>query len=157
MTQAQKKMESKHQVESTTQEHQLPALKPVRPALRIVLLVGGTLALGVGIIGLVLPVLPTTPFLLIAAGCYIRSSPRLYHWLIHHPRLGPSVRRYIAQKAIPLQVKLISLAIAWAVLGGSALFLVQAWWLKGLLIAVALAKTAFMLRVATLDQDALAP
>jgi uncharacterized membrane protein YbaN (DUF454 family) len=89
---------------------------------------------------------------LVAAGCYVRSSERLYRWLVGHKRLGPALQRTIEQKAIPLQVKLVSLFIAWAALGASALWLVDRWWLRGLLIAVALAKTAFMVRVPTLRQ-----
>jgi len=46
-------------------------------------------------IGIVLPVLPTTPFLLLADTCIARSSPRFYHWLVDHPRLGPWIRGYL--------------------------------------------------------------
>lgn len=143
--------------DSTARGPQGPAFKPLRPAARIVLVVLGTLALGLGIVGAVLPILPTTPFLLIAAGCYVRSSERLYNWLVEHERFGPAVRRYIRHKAIPLRVKIVSLAIAWAVLGGTALFLVDSLWVKALLIAVLLAKTAFMVRVPTLRQERRTP
>jgi uncharacterized membrane protein YbaN (DUF454 family) len=134
-------------------ERQEPAFKPLQPAARIALIVLGTLALAAGVVGLVLPVLPTTPFLLIATGCYVRSSERLYNWLRHHPRLGPPVRDYIARKGISLRVKVISLVIAWAVLGGTALLVVDRVPLKILLIAVAVAKTLFMIRVKTLRAD----
>ena len=143
-------MATKQDAKLTTQEIPVPALKPLRPIIRIVLVGVGTATLGLGVVGLILPILPTTPFLLIAAGCYLRSSERLFNWLVHHPRLGLPVRRYIAQKAIPLKVKVISLAIAWLVLLGTALFLVDKVWLRGLLIALAVAKTVFMVRVQTL-------
>ena len=130
-----------------------PAYKPLPPVARIGLLVLGTLALGLGVVGLLLPVLPTTPFVLIALGCYVRSSERLYNWLRRHPRLGPSVRRYVETKALPLRVKIVSLVVAWAALGATALWLVDRLWVKGLLIAVALAKTVFMVRVPTLRQE----
>lgn len=133
-------------------ERQEQAFKPLPPAARIGLIVLGTLALGVGVVGVLLPVLPTTPFLLIALGCYVRSSERLYNWLRHHPRLGPSVRGYIENKGISLRVKVISLAVAWAVLGGTALWTDRVA-LKALLIAVAVAKTLFMLRIKTRNQD----
>jgi uncharacterized membrane protein YbaN (DUF454 family) len=137
-------------VQSMPYERQKPAFKSLPPAARIGLIVLGTLALGVGVVGLVLPVLPTTPFLLIAIGCYVRSSERLFNWLRHHPRFGTSIQGYVEKKGIPLQVKVISLAIAWAALGGTALLLVERVPLKILLIAVAVAKTVFMVRVKTL-------
>jgi uncharacterized membrane protein YbaN (DUF454 family) len=112
----------------------------------------GTLALGIGAVGLFLPVLPTTPFLLIALGCYVRSSERLYTWLRQHPRFGPAVQNYVEKKGVPLRVKVISLTIAWAVLGGTAL-LIDRVPLQVLLIAVAVGKTFFMIRIKTLRQD----
>jgi hypothetical protein len=59
------------------------------PALRMVLLVIGWLSVVLGVIGIFVPVLPTTPFLLLAAACFVRSSRRFYLWLVEHPRLGP--------------------------------------------------------------------
>jgi len=123
---------------------------------RLVLVVVGTLALALGVVGIFLPILPTTPLLLLAAGCYVRSSDRLARWLLNHPRLGAPVRTYVRQRAIPLKVKVVSLAVAWTMLGASALFLTERVWLKVLLIGIALAKTAFMLRVPTLAPEALA-
>jgi uncharacterized membrane protein YbaN (DUF454 family) len=108
--------------------------------------------LALGIVGIVLPVLPTTPFFMIAAGCYLRSSERMYHWLTNHPRLGKPLRLYLERRAIPLRVKVISLAIAWTLIGASAIFLVDSLWLRILLLAVAVAKTIFMALVKTLDE-----
>lgn len=130
--------------------------RPLRPVVRVALLVVGTLALALGVVGILLPILPTTPLMLLAAGCYVRSSDRLARWLLNHPRLGAPVRVYVRQRAIPLKVKVVSLAVAWAMLGGSALFLAEQVWLKALLIGIALAKTALMLRVPTLAPDVLA-
>lgn len=124
--------------------------KPLRPVVRVILIILGTAALIVGIIGIYLPVLPTTPFLLMAAACYLRSSERLFNRLISHPRIGPHINLYLEKKAIPLKVKIISLVIAWSMLGGLALFVVESTIVKVLLLAVGVAKTIVMIRVKTL-------
>jgi uncharacterized membrane protein YbaN (DUF454 family) len=127
-------------------------LKPLRPIVRGVLFGLGTVALALGIVGIVLPILPTTPFFLVAAGCYLRTSERMYHWLTNHPRLGKPLRLYLERRAIPLRVKVISLAIAWTLIGASAIFVVDNLWLRILLLGIAVAKTIFMARVKTLDE-----
>jgi len=86
---------------------------------RQLLLIAGTLSLAVGIIGIFVPILPTTPFLLLAAGCYIRSSQRFYNWLINSRWLGAYIRNYIEGKGIPIKVKLFTIALLWATIGVS--------------------------------------
>lgn len=73
--------------------------------MRILWAAAGGLALGLGLLGAVLPLLPTTPFLLLAAFCFARSSPRLHHWLITHPRLGPVIVNWQQHGAIPRRAK----------------------------------------------------
>ncbi|MFQ5927946.1 MAG: YbaN family protein [Terriglobia bacterium] len=126
------------------------AVKPLNPVSRALLLVVGTIMLGLGIVGIYLPVLPTTPFLLLAAACYVRSSERLFTWLVYHPRFGPPLNSFLKEKAVPLKVKVISLVIAWAILGGLALFVVESTLMKVLLLALGLLKTVFMLSIKTL-------
>jgi uncharacterized membrane protein YbaN (DUF454 family) len=114
------------------------------------LLVSGTAALGAGIAGAFLPGVPTTPFLLIAAYCYARSSARMYRWLLGHRRLGPPVRRLLAGKGLPLRAKIWSLAVAYAVLGLTAALWMQEAWGRMLLLALAVLKTYYlMLRLPT--------
>ncbi|OZG69854.1 hypothetical protein BTA51_29070 [Hahella sp. CCB-MM4] len=76
---------------------------------RILWTIGGGLALAVGIDGLVLPMGPTTPLLLLAAFCFARSSPRLEMWLVEHPRFGPPIRDWRAEGAISLRAKTMAL------------------------------------------------
>lgn len=125
--------------------------RPVHPVLRAVLLVVGTLLLGLGIVGIYVPGLPATPFLLLAAACYLRSSERLFHWLVSRPRMGPQLRLFLQKKAVPRRVKAVSLVLAWAVLGGLALFVVQSAFMKLLFISLALIKTVVMLVIPTLE------
>jgi uncharacterized protein len=89
--------------------------------LRVVYVSLGVVCVGLGVLGAVLPVLPTTPFLLLAAWAFAKSSARLERWLLEHPRLGPPIARWRATRAIPLSVKLV----AWgSMLGSLTLMLV---------------------------------
>ncbi len=72
---------------------------------RLGFLLLGHALLGIGIIGALVPVLPTTPFLILAAGCYTRASPRLEAWLLDHPRFGPALRDWRAHGAIAPRAK----------------------------------------------------
>jgi len=80
---------------------------------RQLLLAAGTLSLAVGIVGIVVPVLPTTPFLLLAAGCYLRSSQRFYNWLMGSRFLGNYIRNYLEGRGIPIKVKLFIIILLW--------------------------------------------
>ncbi len=79
-------------------------------ALRKALLIGvGGLALGLGLLGVVLPGLPTTPFVLLAAACFAKASPRLHRRIVGNPLLGPMVRDWEAHRSLPVKVKLIAI------------------------------------------------
>jgi len=74
----------------------------------------GTLSLGLGILGIVLPLLPTTPFLLLSAACYAKSSKRHYHWFITIPWIGKNIKNYYEEKGITSKGKIISIGFLWA-------------------------------------------
>ena len=95
--------------------------------MRLFWLMVGILATGCGIAGIVLPLVPTTPFLLLAAYAFARSSPALHVWLLSHPRLGPPIRSWRAHGAINRRTKVLAGAMMLATLGGSALAGVSAW------------------------------
>jgi hypothetical protein len=82
---------------------------------RLFWMAGGLLCLGAGIIGIVLPLLPTTPFLLLAAFCFARGSQRLHDWLVHHPRLGPPIRDWQRHGAISRRAKQLAMLAIGAV------------------------------------------
>jgi hypothetical protein len=90
-------------------------------SLRALWLLAGAVSLATGIVGAFLPLLPTTPFVLLAAFCFSRGSRRWEHWLLHHPRLGPMVRDWRANRAVPLRAK----QLATVMMTASSLW---AWW-----------------------------
>ena len=80
-------------------------------------MVVGIIALLLGVIGLLLPVMPTVPFLLLASYCFIRSSEKFYLWLIHHPILGKYVKSYMEERAITKMTKVYGVVSVWFSLG----------------------------------------
>ncbi len=95
--------------------------------MRPVWLAVGSGFLSLGLVGVVLPVVPTTPFLLIAAACFARSSPRLHGWLLDHPLFGPPIRDWQAHGAIRPRAKAMALASMAGVLVVSALAGLAGW------------------------------
>lgn len=92
-------------------------------ALRAGWLALGLLCVALGLIGVLVPLMPTTVFLILAAGCFARSSPRLEAWLLDHPRFGPPLRAWRTEQAIPRRAKL---AACVGIAGGFAVFLAAA-------------------------------
>ena len=99
----------------------VPVRAAARPVRRAALLVCGTLSLGLGVLGIFVPLLPTTCFLLIAAWCYARSSQRLYDRLMRARWIGPYLQRYRDERAIPIHVKIASLVMMWITIGYSVI------------------------------------
>lgn len=110
----------------------------------------GTISLVVGIVGIFLPLIPTTPLLLLAAALYLRSSERLYNWLITHPKLGPYIINFTQKRAIPLRVKILSVSMVWLTLLYCAFVIASQWWASLLFILLALAITIHILSYKTL-------
>jgi uncharacterized membrane protein YbaN (DUF454 family) len=113
----------------------------------------GSVSLGLGIVGVFLPVLPTTPFLLLTAALYLKGSPRLYDWLINHRYLGPYIRNYRENKAIPLGTKIVSVTLLWVTILASAFLAIEVWWLRILLICIAIGVTWHILSFKTLKKE----
>lgn len=120
------------------------------PLLRAVLLVIGTLMVGLGIVGIYVPGLPTTPFLLLAALCYLRSSERLSRWLLNHPRFGPGLTTILREKALPVRVKVISIAAALLSLGTLAIWVAETVAMKAILVGIALVNVVVICSIRTL-------
>ncbi|MGM8215388.1 YbaN family protein [Bacillaceae bacterium W0354] len=98
----------------------------------------GMLSLSVGLVGVVLPLIPTTPLLLLAAGCFARSSERLHHWVLYNKYFGDYVRAFQEGKKIPLKTKIFAISMVWIFITVSALFFVDPIALKLMLFLIAL-------------------
>jgi len=119
---------------------------------KLALLLAGNFFVAFGILGIFLPLLPTTPFLLLAAACYIRSSERFYNWLMNNKWLGNYIKNYREKKSIPLKVKVLSLSFLWLTIGYSVFFLVNIFLLRVILILIAIGVTIHVLSIRTLKQ-----
>ncbi|MBX8519189.1 YbaN family protein [Pseudomonas cichorii] len=130
--------------------HDLPRTSRHR-WVRYLLVAVGWASVSLGVIGIFLPVLPTTPFLLLAAACFARSSPRFYNWLVNHKRLGPWIRDYLAGNGIPLKGKVYAIGLMWASISLSC-YLVPLPWARGFMLASAVLVTIYILRQKTLHK-----
>ncbi|MBD3211259.1 MAG: DUF454 family protein [Candidatus Lokiarchaeota archaeon] len=103
---------------------------------RILYYIAGTISLALGIIGMVFPILPTTPFLLLSAACYVRSSEKAYNWLIHNKIFGKIIRDYREGKGLPIKLKVITIILLWITILIS-IFFITILWIQILLIIIA--------------------
>jgi uncharacterized membrane protein YbaN (DUF454 family) len=121
---------------------------------KIVLTILGLLSLVLGVVGIFLPLLPTTPLLLLSAWCFIRSSTKLYDWLLSHPYLGKYIRNFREHRAIPLRVKILSVTMVWLTIGYCIVAIVSEYlWAQLLMFVLAVAVTWRILSYATLKEE----
>jgi len=110
---------------------------PLAPVVRAV----GYGALGLGLVGLALPVMPTMPFLVVAAASLARTDPRVYAWLINHRLFGPPLRDWLAHRSLPLRAKALTIGVI-ALAGATSLLLWvpegPLWWVSAGVIAAML-------------------
>ena len=120
--------------------------------MKTICIILGTISLGLGILGIFLPLLPTTPFLLLTAALYFKGSPRLYQWLLNHKYFGTYIRNFRENKAIPLRAKIISLLLMWGTMLYCIFFLIPLVWVKILLFLIAAGVTYPILSFKTLKK-----
>jgi len=131
--------------------HSPKAPRPFRhPAVRLLVLFVGWLSVALGFIGIFLPVLPTTPFLLLAAACFVRTSPKFYQWLIDHPRLGKYLVYYLDGQGMPMKAKIYTLILMWTMLLLTAFVIVKRPMLYYLLPAIGVGVSIYIMRLPTL-------
>lgn len=123
----------------------------MRPLMRPLLIALGTIAVALGVIGMFIPILPTTPFLLLAAACYARSSDRFLNWLLDNRWFGAYIRNYREGRGMSRLTKVLTLSALWATLILSGTLGISAWWLRLVLVAVGAGVTIHLLRIPTYE------
>ena len=108
---------------------------------RQLLIIAGTIFVIVGVIGIFVPILPTTPFLLLAAACYIRSSQKFYSWLINNRLFGTYIRNYMEGRGMPIKIKAFTITLLWVVIGISICIVAPNLTLKIVLAIIAIGVT----------------
>ncbi len=128
-------------------------LKLINPVLRWTLLISGLLATALGVLGIFLPILPTVPFLLLALACFARSSEGFYNWLLDHTHFGPIIRPYINGQGMRRASRFKAIALVWASISLSAFFLIEAVWVRWLLLLIACGVTLYLLRLPGIEVE----
>jgi len=119
---------------------------------RWALILAGNFFVALGILGVLFPLLPTTPFFLLAAACYFRSSEKFYNRLMNNRWLGNYIKNYREKKSIPLKIKILTLSFLWLTIGYSVFFVVNIFLLRFILILIAIGVTIHVLSIRTLKQ-----
>jgi uncharacterized membrane protein YbaN (DUF454 family) len=129
----------------------------VKSLKRALLVAAGTLSVILGVLGIFLPVLPTTPFLLLAAVCFAKSSKRFYNWLMTNRLCGEYIRNYRERKGITRRKKALTIGLLWFTIGYTALFVVSPRWGKAVLFGVAVGVTVHLTRIKTFSPESWKP
>lgn len=116
---------------------------------RILYIILGTLFFILGYIGIFVPLLPTTPFWLLTCWFYIRSSKRLYDKVMSNRYFGPYIKDFVEDKSITLKTKIISLSIMWLSAILTSVFIINSWWVRGVLLFISAGVTWHILSFCT--------
>ncbi len=126
-----------------------PKLKKQK-SLRILLNIAGTISLGLGAVGIFFPLLPTTPFLLISAACYVRGSERMYNWLLKNRWFGEYIKNYQEGRGIPLKTKILAISVLWITILYSTVFVANGILIMQIvLLTIAIVVSVHLLRLPT--------
>jgi uncharacterized membrane protein YbaN (DUF454 family) len=118
----------------------------LNPAKKALLVAAGSVSLALAVLGLFLPLLPTTPFLLLASACYVRSSERLHGWLVGNRVLGGYIRNFQERRGIPLRGRVLTVVVLWLPLLYSV-YRLDLLWLEVLLVVMGLVWSVLILRM----------
>jgi uncharacterized membrane protein YbaN (DUF454 family) len=116
---------------------------------KLILTVIGSLSLALGIIGVILPVLPTTPFILFSAWCFYRGSDRFHNWIINHAYFGPIIKEYGDSEGMTIESKVKAIGMTWTAVLLTAIFVLDSFLMRTLIIIIAGIGTIFLLKIKT--------
>ena len=116
---------------------------------RRLFVIAGTIALGIGVVGIIVPVLPTTPFLLLAAICYMRGSQRLYNALLCNRFIGNYVRNYLEGRGMSLKMKIWTISLLWVAIVCTATLATASLTIRIILAVVLIGVTIHILFIKT--------
>jgi uncharacterized membrane protein YbaN (DUF454 family) len=116
---------------------------------KLIYILIGTISLVIGIIGIIVPVLPTTPFILLSAGCYYRGSSRFHDWLLNHNYFGPIILEYSDGKGIRRNNKIKAIILTWIMVLVTALFILDSLSMRLFIVSLAIIGTIVILRLKT--------
>ncbi|MBT2661333.1 YbaN family protein [Bacillus sp. ISL-45] len=123
----------------------------VNIAVKAIFIIIGTLSIIAGVIGIVVPLLPTTPLILLGAACYVKASDELYQKLIRNKWLGGYIKDFREKNGITLKNKVLSLSLMWISILGTILFFEVNFWLAAVLIVIAVTVSAYILSFDTIS------
>jgi uncharacterized membrane protein YbaN (DUF454 family) len=110
----------------------------------------GTLALAIGIIGIFLPVVPTTPLVLLSAACYLRGSEKLHRWILSNPRFGEIIENYESGKGLKRSIKVKAIGLMWIMILISAFYFVDSVIARIAMILISSLVTIYLIRLPTI-------
>jgi uncharacterized protein len=116
---------------------------------RYLYFISGILLVAIGVIGIFLPILPTTIFLILASACFIKSSPKANEWLRNHKILGMYIKNYQDKSGLTVKSKIFNITFLWIMISASAIFFTELWYIKVLLLAIAIGVTIHLLMIKT--------
>ena len=114
---------------------------------RLAFILLGTVFLVLGVIGIVMPLLPTTPFVLLAAACFARGSKRLHAWLLENPHFGPGIRRWEDTRTISRPAKRNAIILIVVTLGSTIVFFAPFQWVRVVLVLIGIGVITFIARI----------
>ncbi|NWG27127.1 MAG: YbaN family protein [Ignavibacteriaceae bacterium] len=124
-------------------------VKSIAPVSKYFYLFLGFLLVIIGVIGIFLPVLPTTIFLILASACFIKSSPKANEWLRNHKILGMYIKNYQDKSGLTIKSKIFNITFLWIMILASAIFFTELWYVRLLLLAIAIGVTIHLLMIKT--------
>jgi uncharacterized membrane protein YbaN (DUF454 family) len=126
----------------------------MRNITKTLLVISGTLFVILAVVGIFIPVLPTTPFLLLAAFCYARSSKRFYGWLLTNRWFGEYLKNYREGRGIPLRQKILTILLLWLTIGFTVVHIISLLWIKIVLLGIAVAVSIHLFWIKSIPEKA---